>query len=120
RLGLLHVSVGCIGPWVLAACAVSAAVLRLRVTARPVPKRPGWVDVTGTAAFVALVVEYARAFRVAPLNRYDAWAIWALKGHALYSFGWADPVVFAGASYRFSNLDYPLLLPSLEAHRTRA
>jgi hypothetical protein len=60
-------------------------------------------------------VDYARAFRVAPLNRYDAWAIWALKGHALYAFGWADPVVFAGASYHFANLDYPLLLPSLEA-----
>jgi len=73
------------------------------------------VDLAGTAALAALVVEYARAFRVAPLNRYDAWAIWALKGHALYAFGWADPVVFAGTSYRFANLDYPLLLPSLEA-----
>ena len=52
---------------------------------------------------------------MAPLNRYDAWAIWALKGHALYSFGWADPAVFAGHAYRFANLDYPLLLPSLEA-----
>jgi hypothetical protein len=57
---------------------------------------------------------------VAPLNRYDAWAIWALKGHALYSFGWADPAVFAGSEYRFANLDYPLLLPSLEAVDFRA
>ena len=120
HLALVHVAVGWIGLAVLAACAVAAAVWRLRGTARPVPKRPGWVDVTGTAAFVALVVEYARAFRVALLNRYDAWAIWALKGHALYSFGWADPVVFAGASYRFANLDYPLLLPSLEAIDFRA
>ncbi|TML96564.1 MAG: hypothetical protein E6G03_04925 [Actinobacteria bacterium] len=120
HLALVHVAVGWIGLAVLAACAVAAAVWRLRGTARPVPKRPGWVDVAGTAAFVALVVEYARAFRVAPLNRYDAWAIWALKGHALYSFGWADPVVFAGASYRFANLDYPLLLPSLEAIDFRA
>ena len=120
HLALVHVAVGWIGLAVLAACAVAAAVWRLRGTARPVPKRPGWVDVAGTAAFVALVVEYARAFRVALLNRYDAWAIWALKGHALYSFGWADPVVFAGASYRFANLDYPLLLPSLEAIDFRA
>src|SRR5205814_2369252 len=76
--------------------------------------RPGWVDLAGLAVFAALVVEYARAFRVAPLNRYDAWAIWALKGHALYAFGWADPAVFAGTSYRFANLDYPLLLPKNE------
>src|SRR5256886_10782921 len=120
HLALVHVAVGWIGLAVLPACALAAALWRLRGTARPVLKRPGWVDVAGTAAFVALVVEYARAFRVAPLNRYDAWAIWALKGHALYSFGWADPVVFAGASYRFANLDYPLLLPSLEAIDFRA
>ena len=69
---------------------------------------------------VALLVEYWRAFIVAPLNRYDAWAIWALKGHALYAFGWADPAVFAGAAYRFANLDYPILLPSLEAIDFRA
>jgi hypothetical protein len=43
-----------------------------------------------------------------------------LKGHALYSFGWADPAVFAGRAYRFANLDYPLLLPSLEAIDFRA
>jgi hypothetical protein len=67
------------------------------------------------AALAAVLVEYARAFAVAPLDRYDAWAIWALKGHALYAFGWADPAVFAGSEYRFANLDYPLLLPSLEA-----
>jgi len=78
------------------------------------------VDLAGLAVFAALVIEYARAFRVAPLNRYDAWAIWALKGHALYAFGWADPAVFAGTSYRFANLDYPLLLPSLEAIDFRA
>src|SRR5205814_10167854 len=71
-------------------------------------------------ALAALIAEYARAFAVAPLNRYDAWAIWALKGHALYSFGWADPAVFAGHAYRFANLDYPLLLPSLEAIDFRA
>ena len=115
HLALVHVAVGWVGLAVLAACAVAVVLWRLRGTARPEPMLPGWVDVAGTAALVALVVEYARAFRVAPLNRYDAWAIWALKGHALYAFGWADPVVFAGASYRFANLDYPLLLPSLEA-----
>jgi hypothetical protein len=120
HLALVHVTVGWVGLALLATGAVAAALWRLRGTARPLPARPGWVDLAGAAALTALIVEYARAFRVAPLNRYDAWAIWALKGHALYAFGWADPVVFAGTSYRFANLDYPLLLPSLEAIDFRA
>jgi len=73
------------------------------------------LSLAGAAILVAVLVEYGRAFAVAPLNRYDAWAIWALKGHALYAFGWADPKVFAGSEYRFANLDYPLWLPSVEA-----
>src|SRR5439155_14477585 len=88
---------------------------RLHGTERPGRRRPNLVNAVGFTALIALIIDYGRAFRVAPLNRYDAWAIWALKGHALYAFGWADPVVFAGASYRFANLDYPLLIPSLEA-----
>ncbi len=62
----------------------------------------------------------ARGDRRREPGAYDAWAIWGLKGHALYSFGWADPAVFAGHEYRFANLDYPLLLPSLEAIDFRA
>jgi hypothetical protein len=120
HLALVHVSVGWAGLALLAGGALAATFWRLRGTTRPRLERPGWVDLAGAAAFAALVVEYARAFRVAPLNRYDAWAIWTLKGHALYAFGWADPVVFAGTSYRFANLDYPLLLPSLEAIDFRA
>jgi hypothetical protein len=120
HLALVHVTVGWVGLALLAAGAVAATFWRLRGTARRGSVRPGWVDLAGAAALTALIVEYARAFRVAPLNRYDAWAIWALKGHALYAFGWADPVVFAGTSYRFANLDYPLLLPSLEAIDFRA
>jgi hypothetical protein len=120
HLALVHVSVGWIGLSVLAAGALVVLVWRLHGTGPIRLARPGWVDLAGLAVFAALVIEYARAFRVAPLNRYDAWAIWALKGHALYAFGWADPAVFAGTSYRFANLDYPLLLPSLEAIDFRA
>jgi hypothetical protein len=115
ELALVHVSFGWAALLILAATSVAIAVWRLRSTTRPGWGRPAWIDLAGFAALVGLVVEYGRAFRVAPLDRYDAWAIWALKGHALYSFGWADPTVFAGDAYRFANLDYPLLLPSLEA-----
>lgn len=120
HLALVHVSFGWIGLGALAALSLAFCAWRLNGTERPSWRRPHWINAVGFAALLALMVDYGRAFRVAPLNRYDAWAIWALKGHALYAFGWADPVVFAGTSYRFANLDYPLLLPSLEAVDFRA
>jgi hypothetical protein len=119
-LALVHVSFGWIGLALVAALSLGFCAWRLHGTERPEWRRPSWIDAAGFAALVALTIDYGRAFRVAPLDRYDAWAIWALKGHALYALGWADPVVFAGASYRFANLDYPLLLPSLEAVDFRA
>jgi hypothetical protein len=120
HLALVHVSFGWIGLVTLAAVGLGVCFWKLHGTERPGLRRPAVVDMAGVAALLAVFVDYARAFRVAPLNRYDAWAIWALKGHALYAFGWADPVLFAGSAYRFANLDYPLLLPSLEAIDFRA
>ena len=120
HLALVHVSFGWIGLGVTAALSLAFCAWRLNGTERPKWRRLHWINAVGFAALLALIVDYGRAFRVAPLNRYDAWAIWALKGHALYAFGWADPVIFAGAAYRFANLDYPLLLPSLEAVDFRA
>jgi hypothetical protein len=120
NLALVHVGFGWIGLALLAAPSLVLGSLRLRGSERPVFRRPSWTAVAGAAVLVAVLIEYWRAFIVAPLNRYDAWAIWALKGHALYAFGWADPAVFAGTAYRFANLDYPILLPSLEAIDFRA
>ncbi len=120
HLALVHVSVGWIGLSVLALASLAAGALRLRGSERPEWRRPGWFSLAAVAALAAWLAECARAFAVAPLDRYDAWAIWALKGHALYAFGWADPTIFAGQEYRFANLDYPLLLPSLEAIDFRA
>ena len=120
HLALVHVSFGWTGLSLLAALSAASSAWHLRGTERSSWRRPRAVTLAGVAALAALLAEYARAFAVAPLNRYDAWAIWALKGHALYSFGWADPAVFAGHAYRFANLDYPLLLPSLEAIDYRA
>ncbi|TML28019.1 MAG: hypothetical protein E6G26_07405 [Actinobacteria bacterium] len=115
HLALVHVSFGWLALALAAAVSVVSGAWHLRGTERPVWTRPRWPAIGAAAALAAVLAEYARAFAVAPLNRYDAWAIWALKGHALYAFGWADPTVFAGSEYRFANLDYPLLLPSLEA-----
>jgi hypothetical protein len=120
HLALVHVAFGWLALSLAAAVSVLSGAWHLRGSERPVWTRPRWPALGAAAALVALLAEYARSFAVAPLDRYDAWAIWALKGHALYAFGWADPAVFAGQSYRFANLDYPLLLPSLEALDFRA
>jgi hypothetical protein len=115
HLALVHMPFGWPALAVVTSVAAASCVWHLRGSERPEWTWPRWPVLGAAAALTALLVEYARAFAVAPLNRYDAWAIWALKGHALYAFGWADPAVFAGSEYRFANLDYPLLLPSVEA-----
>ena len=46
--------------------------------------------------------------------------MWAMKGHALELYGWADPKLFANDSIFFLHLDYPLFLPALEAVAFRA
>jgi hypothetical protein len=120
HLALVHVAFGWLALSLAAAISVLSGAWHLRGSERPVWTRPRWPALGAAAALIALLAEYTRSFAVAPLDRYDAWAIWALKGHALYAFGWADPAVFAGRSYRFANLDYPLLLPSLEAIDFRA
>jgi hypothetical protein len=120
NLALVRVSFGWTGLALLESIALAAGAGRLRESERPRLRRPQWTTLVGITPIVGLLVEYGRAFAVAPLNRYDAWAIWGLKGHALYAFGWADPVVFAGDAYRFANLDYPLIVPSLEAIDFRA
>jgi hypothetical protein len=115
HLALVHVGVGWVGLVVIAAASAALGAWRLRGSEGPQWSRPALVSLAGIGALLGVLVEFGRAFAVAPLDRYDAWAIWALKGRALYSFGWADPAVFAGHEYRFANLDYPLWLPSLEA-----
>jgi hypothetical protein len=120
QLALVQVSFGWVALVLVTSASVVSGAWHLRGSERPVWTWPRWPALAAVAGLAALLAEYARAFAIAPLNRYDAWAIWALKGHALYAFGWADPAVFAGGEYRFANLDYPLLLPSLEAVDFRA
>ena len=115
HLALVHVSFGWPALALVTSLSAVSGVWHLRGSERPVWTRARWPVLAAAGALTALLVEFARAFAVAPLDRYDAWAIWALKGHALYAFGWADAAVFAGSEYRFANLDYPLLLPSIEA-----
>ena len=53
------------------------------------------------------------AFR--PLAEQDAWAMWTMKAKAITLLGGLDARVFAGVPYHHVHLDYPLLVPSVEA-----
>ena len=64
---------------------------------------------------VAFLVLLAVVVSFEPLYRTDAWAQWTPKARAIVLLGGLDPRVFSGEAYRGMNLDYPLLVPSLEA-----
>lgn len=81
--------------------------------------RPSAAALVGSALLVALLVRAWPAFRVRTLDAYDGWAMWAMKGHALAAFGWADPKLFANDTIFFLHLDYPLFVPALEAIQFR-
>jgi hypothetical protein len=52
---------------------------------------------------------------VKPLVDWDSWTMWTMKAKALVMLGGLDPRLFAGQAYRPLHLDYPLLMPALEA-----
>jgi hypothetical protein len=82
--------------------------------------RPSPAALVAGVLLLALLVRAWPAFRVRTLDAYDGWAMWAMKGHALELYGWADPKLFANESIFFLHLDYPLFLPALEAVAFRA
>jgi hypothetical protein len=49
------------------------------------------------------------------LNSWDAWAKWTMKARAIVLLGGLDTSVFANQAYRPLVLDYPMLIPALEA-----
>ena len=77
-------------------------------------------SVAGVAALVALLVRAWPTFAAKPLDDYDAWAMWGMKAKALMLLGWADPDLFAAKAAAPLHLDYPLLVPSLDAVAARA
>ncbi len=103
---------------VVAGCAVLAATgLRPR-PGEPLlpPARLGARAVVALQAAVVLVVVMLladAAFR--PLAEQDAWAMWTMKAKAITLLGGLDARVFAGVPYHHVHLDYPLLVPSVEA-----
>jgi hypothetical protein len=49
------------------------------------------------------------------LNSWDAWAKWTMKARAIVLLGGLDTSVFANHAYQPLVLDYPMLVPALEA-----
>ena len=119
HLALVHVSFGWLGLALLAAAAVV-------VTWRTLPRR--WVRPRVSrlehrrrrGCSLVFLVHAWPTFASKPLDDYDGWAIWGMKGKALYLLGWADPALFAAAAAEPAHRDYPLLVPSLEAVASRA
>jgi hypothetical protein len=50
-----------------------------------------------------------------PLNTWDAWSDWTMKARAIVLLGGLKPSLFANHAYTSLHLDYPVLVPSLEA-----
>jgi hypothetical protein len=121
HLALVHVSFGWSGLAIVAAASLAIAYLR---GARPAVPRPGIrvpvIAAVGAAALVAMLARAWPTFAAKPLDNYDAWAMWGMKAKALVDFGWADPSLFASSGAAELHLDYPLLVPSLEAVAARA
>jgi hypothetical protein len=50
-----------------------------------------------------------------PLNTWDAWSDWGMKARALVLLGGLKASLFANPAYTSLHLDYPILMPSIEA-----
>jgi uncharacterized membrane protein len=104
---------------VVLGCAAMASVgltARRPATTLPLPpRRPDRIVLAlqSAAGLVVLLLLVDAAYR--PLSERDAWAMWTMKARAVTLLGGLDAGVFAGVPYRHLHLDYPLLLPALEA-----
>jgi hypothetical protein len=123
HLALVHVTYGWTALALTAAVAVGAGLARRGARGFARDLRPHRPSLPGALALAFLLVLFARAwpaFAGKQLDDYDAWALWGMKAKALTLLGWADPGLFAARIARPLNLEYPLLLPSLEAVAARA
>jgi hypothetical protein len=117
NLALVGVSVGRVGLPLLAAASLALGLPRLQ-RRRPRERRaaPSWRLVPAVALLLptaAYLANAARLFAVKPLVENDSWALWGTRARALYEFGHPVAPVFTESWY--PALQYPLLLPELEA-----
>jgi hypothetical protein len=97
----------------LAALASSFAISRRGEEAPR--ERPGLVARLLVAASVAAIVVAAFEAVAVPLAAWDSWVNWASKARLLFAEGFLTRALHADPARLATNLDYPLLLPVLEA-----
>jgi hypothetical protein len=113
------------------AVAVVALLLRARMAGTPpAPDPPTQTEATGLqksslgfriAKWAAVLVIGVQAVWVAlhaigrPLIIWDSWVNWAVKARSIFIEGGISPAVYADPSRAVTHLDYPLLLPLLQA-----
>jgi len=112
HLSLAHLAVGRVSLALLAALALAGGLTRLPGGTRRLRPRFEASYVVLLLA-VVLCLRAARLLAVKPLLEFDGWAIWATRARALYEYGHPVAPVFTDPTY--PALQYPLLLPSLEA-----
>jgi hypothetical protein len=105
---------------VVAGCALLAATgLRPRwdgpVLPAPPARAAGRAVLALQAAVGLMAVMYLADAAFRPLAEQDAWAMWTMKAKAIALLDGLDARVFAGVPYHQVHLDYPLLIPALEA-----
>jgi len=85
-------------------------------TKLPQPPRSaaGWAKLALAACLLAMVVAMAHTTLASGLG-WDGLAIWGLKAKAVYSEGEVSLSLFHDLSRQWSHLNYPLLLPTVEA-----
>ena len=120
-LAVVHVPVGGIVLPLLAGASLGIGLWRLPGGARRSRWRPGPGDLAAYALLAVIAVfggAAVRVFAVKPLQEIDGWAIWGLRGRALYDYGHPIAPVFTDPM-SYQALQHPLLLPALEAVDSR-
>jgi hypothetical protein len=121
NLALLDVAVG---PRGLLLSAFALTTLDIACRARRSGRAFGWPrgrpslgrDETLVLVGISAIVGTALVgFAQMPLKAWDGWAIWAARARFLYDWGGASSPPFTNHAYLATHLDYPLVLPSLEA-----
>jgi hypothetical protein len=105
---------------VCACLAATGVVVRPAVRAARTAGPPiGRLELAAIALAAIVLALLAFDALVQPLASWDAWTQWTAKAHALVTAGGLDPHVFGSHAYLNWHLDYPLLVPSLEAFAFR-
>jgi len=99
---------------------VTSSLIRRRGTSGGLaPRTAGYsgrvLEITLMLVYAGLALAIVRLAAVSNLFAWDGWAIWAAKANALYHDGDVWSPVFREPEYVLQHLEYPVLMPSLEA-----